>query len=195
MGSMSSGKSTLRRNFCKVMDGTEGQILKGTFKQVPYVVTEYGTVGVVGEAIEGGSCDGLDKSFGLLKKEGGLNSVAFCLNNYEITILEGSQTSSMWIDDLVKISEKYNAKFYAVYLNVTLWQNYQRLLNRIQERGKTEADMTDKRLESVRSKNKQFRGVFDKCSLVSTIKCYELAVSDLNEEQTLLEFLKVLKII
>lgn len=194
MGSMSSGKSTLRRNFCNIMHDGESKVLRGGLNNTPYIVTSFGNVGVVGEATETSACDGLDKSFGHLKKDGGLNSVIYSVENFKYTILEGSQTASTWIEELNVIAENYGAEFYAVYLNVTLWQNYKRLLNRIQERGKTETDMTDKRLESVRSKNKQFRGVFDKCSGVSTIKCFELNVGDLIEEETLIEFLKILNL-
>jgi deoxyadenosine/deoxycytidine kinase len=195
MGSMSSGKSTLRRNFCNVMYDGKPKVIRGVMNNVPYIITEFGEVCIVGEATETSACDGLDKSFGHLKKDGGINSVIYGIKNYEYTILEGSQTASTWIEELNFIAKEYNVEFYAIYLNVTLWQNYKRLLNRIQERGKTEADMTDKRLESVRSKNKQFRGVFDKCSVISSIKSFELAVDDATEEQTLLGLLKILDLV
>lgn len=186
IGGMASGKSTMRRLLTTILSNSEAE-----FYQTENVeVTSFGNLGVVGEVIEGGVFDGLDKSFGRLKKEGGLSSVEYCVKNHDITILEGSQTSGMWIDPLVAICEKYNCEFSLILMDIGLWENYNRLYKRIKERGGSDKDVTDKRLESVRSKNKQFEGVYLKCVEKGSINCFKLNTIGKTDEQKVLECLE-----
>lgn len=96
MGGMASGKSTLRRALCYCLGG-EKRI------DDELHITEYGDdvvcIGACKTGIEDNfRCDGLDSSFGKLKKDGALSVTEHCIKNYKVTILEGSQTSGKWVE-------------------------------------------------------------------------------------------------
>lgn len=190
IGGMASGKSTMRRLLTSVLATEKGKLIQ----EEGLEITSFGRVGIVGQAKEGGVCDGLDTSFGRLGKEGALNSVERAVKNYPITILEGSQTSSKWTEELVNICNKYGCEFYLVIMDITLWENYNRLLKRILERGGSEADVTNKRLDSVRSKYNQFEGVFIKAEQYGNIIRYRLNTSKKTDEEKVIEILKLLKL-
>lgn len=190
IGGMASGKSTIRRLLTLVLATDEAEFIQTETVEV----TGFGKLGVVGEAMENGVCDGLDRSFGRLKKEGGLSSVEYSIKNYEITILEGSQTSGKWIDPLVEMCKKHQCEFHLILMDISLWENYNRLLNRIKTRGGADVDMTDKRLESVRAKNKQFEGVYLKCEKYDSINCIKLSTVNKTDEEKILECLEKIDI-
>lgn len=189
-GGMASGKSTMRRLLTKVLSDTASELIIEDGVEI----TSFGNLAVVGEALEGGVCDGLDRSFGRLKKDGGLSSTEYSVKNFDITILEGSQTSGNWLKPLSEMCLKHNCEFYLVLMDVPYWENYKRLFKRIKERGGTEADMTNKRLESVRAKNKQFEGVFIKAEGFTNIHRLRLNTIGKTDEESLLECLHGLNI-
>lgn len=185
IGGMASGKSTIRRLLTSVLANGE----KVLIKEDGLEVTKFGDLCVVGEAKDEGVCDGLDSSFGRLKKDGALNSTEYAVENFDITILEGSQTSGNWIDPLKAICEKHGCEFHLILIDVSLWQNFHRLYQRIIERGGSDADMTNKRIESVRSKNNQFSNIYDKCLEEEGINCFKLDTIDKTDEEKVLDCL------
>lgn len=158
IGGMASGKSTLRRALCTVLENSESKLISND--EVEY--TDFGEIVCIGNCTLKG-CDGLDKSFSRLKKDGGIKSVEHCLKKQKsVVVLEGSQTSSKWIEPLMNICRETDTDFYVILLDNSYWSNLMRLKQRIEEKGGTEKDITDKKIDSVLGKNRQFRGVFAK---------------------------------
>lgn len=189
IGGMASGKSTVRRALCKVLAESDPVLIE----QEGIEYTDFGNIGCVGKCLKEDGCDGLDSSFGRLKKSGGLATTNVCIDKYELTILEGSQTSSEWIKELHDICEKRNCDFYVVLLDCRYWENYLRLKKRIESRGGTEADITDSRIGSVTGKINQFRHVFDKASEYA--KCIRIDTEGLSIEEEVLQVLTATEII
>lgn len=185
IGGMASGKSTIRRLLTSVLANDERVLISGNGIEV----TTFGDLCIVGEAKEEGVCDGLDSSFGRLKKDGALNSTEYAIANYDITILEGSQTSGNWIEPLVAMCKKHDCEFHLILMDITLWQNFHRLYQRILKRGGSEEDMTNKRIESVRSKNNQFSNIYEKCLGEEGINCFKLNTIGRTDEEKVLDCL------
>lgn len=159
MGGMASGKSTLRRALCAVLGTSEPELI--ATDEVEY--TDFGEIVCVGNCILNKGCDGLDKSFSRLKKDGGIKSVEYCLRKQKsVVVLEGSQTSVKWIEPLMDICQQTNTDFHVILLDYSYWSNLMRLKQRIEEKGGTEKDITDNKIDSVLGKNHQFRGIFAK---------------------------------
>lgn len=192
IGGMSSGKSTIRRLLTKVLSNGEMKFLN---KEGIEVSSFGNNLGIVGKVGKDHLYDGLDNSFGRLRKEGGLNSTFFSIKKHNITILEGSQTSFEWVKPLSEFCEKNNVEFYLILLEISLFENYKRLLKRIKDRGGDERDMTNKRLESVRAKNIQFERIFLKSLIFNNIIPLKFNTENKSEEEKVLEILKFVKII
>lgn len=182
---MASGKSTIRRLLTTVLSTDTNTLIS----QGDIEVSSFGILGVVGLVKENGACDGLDSSFGRIKKDGGLKSVDYSIKNHEITILEGSQTSGEWVKPLMEMCKLNHCKFTMILMDVPLWVNYNRLLKRILERGGSESDMTDKRLESVRSKSRQFATIYDKSEIYPEINRHKLNTMNKTDEEKIVEVL------
>ena len=189
IGGMASGKSTVRRALCKVLSDAEPTLVLGN--GIEY--TDFDTVGCVGKCMKEDGCDGLDTSFGRLKKVGGLLTTATCIDRYPITILEGSQTSSEWIKELHDMCERRNCDFYIILLDCRYWENYLRLKKRIEARGGSEKDMTDERINSITSKINQFRHIFDKAGEYA--KCTRIDTEGLSVEEEVLQVLNATDIL
>lgn len=186
MGGMACGKSTLRRLMTQVLaDKPKTYIIEEGIE-----VSSFGRLGVPGYVTDNSACDGMDRSFGKLKKEGAIASAKRSILEHEITILEGSQTSIMWMQPMIDFCKENNCKFTVILIDVPLWINYNRLLKRIIKRGGSEADMTDARVENVRSKNKQYGNIFLKCEATGEINCYRLNTLDRTDEEKILDCLQ-----
>lgn len=184
IGGMASGKSTLRRNLSEAFREHEDEFYRIEYNSLPVIYTKVSdTCAVVGKTSKTSACDGLDSCFGELKKEGAINSVKYCALNYEITILEGSQTSQQWVEPLKEFCIGNNVDLYIFYIDLHLWDNFNRLLERIQKRGGDATDMTDKRIASITTKNSQFRKLYEKYKGDEFIKIYPLeGVSSADEK-------------
>lgn len=165
MGGMASGKSTTRRLICELYGDKDGELVEKDGMEY----TDFGYVACVGKCLKEEGCDGLDSSFGRIKKDGAIATTRHCIASYPLTILEGSQTSGEWTTVLSEICKKENCEFWVVLLDCRFWVNFQRLLARIESRGGTEADISDQRIQSVISKIRQFRGVFEKAKNVEGV--------------------------
>lgn len=187
MGGMASGKSTLRRALCTVLATSEPKLISND--KVEY--TDFGNIACVGKCLKDDGCDGLDSSFGRLKKEGGLNSTRECLKLRDIVILEGSQTSSQWIQPLVDMCKEMNVDFYVVSLDCRYWANFLLLKQRIEKRGGSERDITDKRIDSVMRKINQFRGVFNK--LTPFANCLKIDTEGVELEEKVVKVLQFIR--
>ena len=84
-GGMASGKSTLRSQLLDLLKQNDGKLIK----EPGLEYTDYGNVAAVGDCTKTNQCNGLDTSFGRLKKEGALKTTEYCIEHYDITILEG----------------------------------------------------------------------------------------------------------
>ena len=180
-GGMASGKSTLRSQLLDLLKKYDGKLIK----EPGLEYTDYGNVAAVGDCTKKNQCNGLDSSFGRLKKEGALATTEFCIKNYNITILEGAQTSAQWVLPLCEMCLKHNCRFYLVHLDLRYWENYQRLRTRLLASGKTEKDISDDKLESIRGKNNQARLIDEKCTLTGFVKVIKLNTEDMSTEDKL----------
>lgn len=184
MGGMASGKSTLRRALCAVLGTSEPELI--ATDEVEY--TDFGNIACVGKCLKEDGCDGLDSSFGRLKKEGAINTTRKCLELRDIVILEGSQTSGQWIQPLVNMCKEMGVDFYVISLDCRYWANFLRLKQRIEARGGTEKDITDKRIESVMGKINQFRSAFNK--LVPLANCLKIDTEGIELEEKVIKVLQ-----
>ena len=176
--SMSVGKSTQRRKLCNALANGKMKVHTGEENGKTYYFTQFGGVSAIGKVKQEdngatSACDGLDSVFGKVKKEGGIYSVDKALQVSEVVVLEGSQTSPSWGELLQPILKKHKAKLYLVHLKLSYWDNFLRLIQRQSEkRGDFHSDdplpviykgITDKNIESLIGKNRQFNNCFDKC--------------------------------
>ena len=168
-GGFSSGKSTQRRNLCVALADKKPKICVGQDNGVNYFYTNFGVISAVGkvkqqvnEAIS--TCDGLDSVFSFVKKVGGVYTVDKALQASKVVVLEGSQTSPVWAEMLQPILKRHKAKLYLVHLSLSYWDNFLRMSQRQESKGKLLAGgLTDKNIESIIGKNRQFNNCYDKC--------------------------------
>lgn len=161
MGAMASGKSTQRKLLCqRLSDGAEPEVTKKVIKEdVQIVYTSFSDiVGMPGKHSTN-QCDGLDSSFGIMKKIGALEATEICVKNHEITIVEGSQTTFRWVDHLAEMSQEHDFDFYIVHLNLDDSIVIDRLVHRNEIKG---TEVTDKKIKNVLAKNNQYYNIFEK---------------------------------
>lgn len=181
-GSMSAGKSTQRRNLCSEFATADIAEHTGTEDGKYYHFTSFGVISCIGkvkQTLNGdiSMCDGLDSVFGKTKKEGGIYSVHKALECSKIVVLEGSQTSPSWATELQPILKHHKAEMYLVHLHMSYVENIFMLAKRQWDKMKAkdpDADlddaeidnfiqkMTDKNVESLIGKNRQFNNCYDK---------------------------------
>lgn len=183
VGGMASGKSTLRDAMINLLKTSDG-VLHSDDK---YEYVDYGRIAVVGNSLKTNQCNGLDSSFGKLKKDGALMNTEHCIKNYGITLLEGSQTSAQWVFPLCEMCINHNAEFVLVHLNLRLWENFKRLRNRIVSSGKTESDITDNKIKSVAGKNSQAELICGKCKQTEFVNVICIDTEGMNSDDILLE--------
>lgn len=160
MGAMASGKSTQRKLLCeRLSDGIEGDLVKKQIGDLNVIYTSYGDlVGMPGKASTN-QCDGLDSSFGAMKKVGSLKATEICIKKHSITIVEGSQTTFTWVDALAEMCEKHNCEFYIVHLYLDDEIVIDRLVHRNEIKG---TEVTDKKIKNVLAKNNQYFNIYEK---------------------------------
>ena len=190
VGGMASGKSTLRNQLIEYLSTSSPKLISTDTQE--YV--DGGRVAAIGNCLKGNQCDGLDSSFGKLKKDGAIRNVEHCVKHHEITLIEGSQTSAQWIIPLCEICLNYDCEFILIHLNLRLWENYQRLRKRILESGKTEKDITDSKLDSIRAKNSQAKFISEQCSRTEFVKIITIDTEGMEFEETLKAVLKRIKL-
>lgn len=189
-GGMASGKSTLRSQLLNLLKQHDGKLIK----EPGLEYTDYGNVAAVGDCTKTNQCNGLDTSFSRLKKEGALATTEHCIKNYDVTILEGAQTSAQWVLPLCEMCLKHDCKFYLVHLDLRYWENYQRLRTRLLASGKTDKDITDDKLDSVRGKNNQSRLINEKCTLTGFVKVIRLNTEDMSTEEKIMNVINGTKL-
>ena len=189
-GGMASGKSTLRQQLIDLLKDHDGKLIQ----EPGLEYTDYGSVAAVGNCVKTNQCNGLDSSFSRLKKEGALATTEHCIENYNITILEGAQTSAQWVLPLCEMCLKHNCRFYLVHLDLRYWENYRRLSQRLLASGKTDLDITDDKLDSVRGKNNQARLINEKCTLSGFVKVIRLNTEGMSTEDKLMEVINRTKL-
>lgn len=191
IGATASGKSTLRRSLVDYVATKK----KGTIVSVPKrEYTDYGNAVVLGKCRENGMCDGLDLSFNHMTKEGCMETVGYCLQNYQYTFIEGTMATAQWILPLCEMCMKYGVNFYMIHINMSYWRNYKRLVERVINRGGSEDDVKDSMLDSVRGKSVQMRNLYNKCANLGFIKCLQINgdVAELEDKMVLSKhFLKI----
>lgn len=202
-GGMASGKSTQRRMLCNAFQTEEPKEIKGTENGLNYHYTSFGEVSCIGKVkqVDNGDismCDGLDSVFGNVKKDGGLYSVKKALQSSTIVVLEGSQTSPSWAELMQKTMKEENAELFLVHLYLSYWENFLRLIKRQGDKEELKGKaiqpddlhpiykgITDKNIESLIGKCRQFNNCFDKVQhLVKPVKiiCGEKTPEQIFEE-------------
>lgn len=171
-GSMSSGKSTQRRLLCNEFATKNIKEHTGVENGLNYHFTSFGIISCLGKVkqVENGEvsmCDGLDSIFGNVKKDGGIFSIDKALQKSKVVVIEGSQTSPSWATLMQPILDKHDADLYLIHLEMSYWQNFNRLIQRQNEKlqAKGEAiinELTDRNIESLIGKNRQFNSCYDK---------------------------------
>ena len=188
VGGMASGKSTLRNKFIELIKSKEGSLISDE----RFEFVDYGSLAVVGNCLRSNQCNGLDSSFGKLKKEGAIDSVRHCVENYWMTIVEGSQTSAQWVLPLCEICINNNADFYLVHLNIRLWENFMRLRKRIIDSGKSESDISDNKLRSVAGKNSQAELICSQCKKTGFVKVICINTEGMNSDDVVKNVLNMM---
>lgn len=160
MGAMASGKSTQRKLLCeRLSDNAEPIVTDKKIKDKRIIYTSFSDiVGMPGKASTN-QCDGLDSSFGAMKKVGSIEATRICVKKHKITIVEGSQTSFFWIDDLIEMCQRYECDFYVVHLFLSDEVAIQRLYHRNEIKG---TEVNEKKIINVKRKNMQYKNMFDK---------------------------------
>lgn len=168
IGAMASGKSTQRKLLCeRLSDGAQGEVIKKTKGEVKIVYTSFGgVVGMPGRASTN-QCDGLDSSFGDMKKIGSLMATEMAVKKHDVIIVEGSQTTSLWADHLAEICEKHDCEFYAIHLNLSDELVVDRLYHRNEIKG---TEVTEKKIKNVLAKNNQYYNIYEKIKGRTDIK-------------------------
>src|SRR5437868_2641208 len=121
-GSMSAGKSTQRRMLCNEFAEATPVEHTGIDAAKTYFYTSFGkTVACLGKVkqldnIGASLCDGLDSVFSKVKKEGGIYSIHKALQQHQIVVIEGSQTSPSWATEMQPILKEHSAELYLVHL-------------------------------------------------------------------------------
>lgn len=191
IGATASGKSTLRRTLVNlVATNKNGTIVSEPKREY----TDYGNTAVLGKCKENGVCDGLDLSFNHMTKDGCIDTVEYCIKNFQYTFIEGAMATGQWILPLCEMCMKYGVKFYLIYINMSYWKNYKRLVERVINRGGSEEDIKDSMLDSVRGKSVQMRNLYNKCANLGFIRCLQINgdVAELEDKITLSKhFLKI----
>lgn len=185
VGGMASGKSTLRDQLIELLKTDAPKLISTT----EFEFVDYGSLASIGNCLSNAKCNGLDGSFGKLKKDGAIKNVEYCVKNFEITLLEGSQTSAQWILPLCEICLKYECEFYLIHLDLRLWENYQRLRKRILDSGKTELDITDSKLDSIRAKNNQAKFISDQCNKTEFVNVVKINTEGMSFQDKMNEVL------
>lgn len=195
-GSMSSGKSTQRRNLCNTF--IDGKIIehKGTKNGMEYHFTSFGSISCLGKVrqIDNGEispCDGLDSVFGNLKKDGAIATIDLALEQSKIVVIEGSQTSPSWGELMQPILKKHDADLYLIHLYMTYEQNFKRLKERHVAKLNVvgtkitveEHQLTDKQIESLIGKLRQFNACYEKIKHL----CKRLRIDATRSEKYILE--------
>lgn len=188
VGGMASGKSTLRDHLIENLSTRTPKLISNDFQE--YV--DCGKLAALGNCLKSNQCNGLDSSFGKLKKDGAIRNVEYCVKNFQTTLVEGSQTSAQWIIPLCEICLKYDCEFVLIHLDLRLWENYKRLVNRLLTSGKTEEDVTDSKLDSIRAKNSQAKFISLQCRKTEFVKVISVNTEGLTAKQTLKQILKQL---
>lgn len=189
-GGMASGKSTLRNQLIELLKDHKGKLIQ----EPGLEYTDYGDIAAVGNCVKSNQCNGLDSSFNRLKKEGAIATTEHCIKNFKVTILEGAQTSAQWVLPLCEMCLRHNCKFYLVHLDLRYWENYRRLSQRLLASGKTDLDITDDKLDSVRGKNNQARLINEKCTLSGFVKVIRLNTEGMSTEDKLIEVINKTKL-
>lgn len=160
IGAMASGKSTQRKLLCeRLSDGIEPDLIKKDIGDLKVIYSSYSDiVGIPGKASTN-QCDGLDSSFGAMKKVGSLKATEICIKKHEITIVEGSQTTFLWVDELSNLCRKHNCEFYIIHLNLQDEVVIDRLYHRNEVKG---TEVTDKKIKNVLAKNNQYYNIYEK---------------------------------
>lgn len=179
-GSMSSGKSTQRRNLCNEFATLPAEVFEGEEKGLNYHFTSFGVISCLGkvrqeENGEISMCDGLDSVFGHLKKDGSIYTVHKALQKSKVVVIEGSQTSPSWGELLQPILTRHKADLYLVHLSLSYWDNFNRLrerhwhkltakgvLNQEGDLNLCDITLTDKNIESLIGKSRQFNNCYEK---------------------------------
>lgn len=186
VGGMASGKSTLRDALIEEFKTKTPVLVSDEY----YEYADAGRVASVGNCLKPNACNGLDSSFGRLKKDGAIATARRCVERHDIVLVEGSQTSAQWILPLCEICLDNNCEFILVHLDIRLWENFQRLRKRLLEAGKTEADITDDKLKSVAAKNSQARFITEQCLKTEFVKVIQIDTEGLTQEEVLDEVLQ-----
>jgi thymidylate kinase len=151
-GGFGSGKSTMRRMICEFFSKDYKEI-----RGEDYIITSYDKAVMIGEVSKTSSCDGLDKSFGKIKKEGALKSIQVAMMTHKYVILEGSQTSSKFIQPINEMCDKFDFEFNFIFLEI----DDEIRLKRVHERSGREIEkMRDANI----SKHRQFKNIYKKVS-------------------------------
>jgi hypothetical protein len=201
IGGMGSGKSTQRRLLCNAFRETEPKEIKGNLTDdAEYMFTSFGkTISCIGKVKQEHNgdismCDGLDSVFGSLKKLGGLHSVDVALQHSDIVVLEGSQTSPSWGELLKSTIERYGAEFHLVHLYMTYEENFNRVRQRQYDKLKKdggvmfindhkEHHLTDRVIESLIGKCRQFNNCYDKLFPLTYINKVKILCGNKTEEE------------
>lgn len=189
-GGMASGKSTLRTHLIELLKTHKGKLIQ----EPGLEYTDYGKVAAIGDCTKKNQCNGLDSSFGRLKKEGALATTEFCIKNFDVVILEGAQTSAQWVLPLMEMCYNNRCKFFLIHLDLRYWENYNRLRTRLLASGKTEKDITDDKLDSVRGKINQGRLIASQCEKAGWGKVIKLNTEDMSTEEKLMTVIKEVKL-
>jgi hypothetical protein len=187
-GSMSSGKSTMRRLLCNEFATKPMKEHIGEENSLNYHFTSFGAISCLGKVkqIDNGeisACDGLDSVFGNVKKDGGIFTIDKALQRSKIVVVEGSQTSPSWATLMQPILEKHEADLYLIHLQLSYWHNFNRLIQRQNEKLKAKGEplineLTDKNIESLIGKNRQFNSCYEKVKGL----CYRKKINALLSE-------------
>jgi thymidylate kinase len=179
-GGMGSGKSTQRRNICNFFSNNYKVV-----KSDDYIFTSFGKLASIGETSESSNCDGLDRSFGKLKKDGAIKSIEVAIKQFDFVIIEGSQTSFNFIEPINKIAKDFNADFYFVHLYLDDDERHRRIHKR-----------SGKDIEKIRTINndkvKQFKNIYQKIKSGNLIKNH-LEINCMKSEKKV--FVEIMKFI
>lgn len=188
VGGMASGKSTLRDGLIERFATAEPHLVANERQE--YV--DAGRIASLGDCLRANQCNGLDSSFNRLKKDGALRNAQYLIQHFDITLIEGSQTSAQWILPLCEYCIENDCKFILIHLNLRLWENFLRLRTRLLTSGKTERDITDEKLKSVAAKNSQAEFITKQCEKTEFVKVIRLDTEGMTTDDVLRKTLSLL---
>lgn len=181
VGGMASGKSTLRDGLIEAFATEKPKLVANDCQE--YV--DAGRIASLGDCLRANQCNGLDSSFSRLKKDGALRNAQYLIQHFDITLIEGSQTSAQWILPLCEYCIENDCKFILIHLNLRLWENFLRLRTRLLASGKTERDITDEKLKSVAAKNSQAEFITKQCEKTEFVKVIRLDTEGMTTDDVL----------